>query len=297
MLKLARTIFCLVLISLGNACMSHAPAPYRPGDTARAPVGEVWTYESGRTQLKAYRSGSGPEIVMFASAGREASDFNELAGRLTEAGYAVTLFEAPGIHGVQASKEAPTLFDLADDVAIYLETRETPVVVLGHAFGNRLARTVATRHPGQVRGVILLAAGGLKPIPEKANTALMQSFDPHLTPQEHREAVRYGFFAGANEIPDHWLRGWHPETGRLQGAATRSTDSTLWWSAGGKPLLVITGLQDTIAPPADTIDLLEAGLREQVSAVRIDGAGHALLPEVPDQLGTAITAWLADLPD
>jgi pimeloyl-ACP methyl ester carboxylesterase len=289
------TIFCLILLSLGSACMTTPPAPSTPGDTARPPVGEIWTYENGRTRLKAYRSGTGPEIVMFASAGREASDFNELASRLSASDYSVALFEAPAIHGVQATAETPTLFDLADDAAIYLETRDKPVVVLGHAFGNRLARAVATRHPDQVRGVILLAAGGLKPIAEKANTALMQSFDPRLTPEEHREAVRYGFFAEGNAIPDYWLRGWHMETGRLQGAATRSVDSSLWWTAGGKPMLVISGLQDTIAPPADTIDWLEAELGDQVTAVRINGAGHALLPEVPDQLAGEIKAWLADL--
>ena len=303
MLSLLRVVPLLACFCLASACMTPPPEtppdtpPYTPGDTARDPVGEIWTYDSGRTRLKAYRSGSGPEIVMFASAGREASDFNDLVPRLTDAGYAVTLFEAPGINGVQASTDAPTLFDLADDAAIYLETRQEPVVVLGHAFGNRLARAVATRHPDKVRGVILLAAGGLKPIHEKASTALMQSFDPRLSPEDHREAVRYGFFADGNEIPDYWLRGWHAETGRLQGAATHAVDSKLWWTGGGKPLLVVAGLQDRIAPPADTIDLLEAELGDQVTAVRIDGAGHALLPEVPDEIAAAITDWLAGLPD
>jgi len=296
MLNRIRTTLCLFLFGFGSACMTPPP-PSQPGDMARAPVGETWTYESGSTHLKAYRSGSGPEIVMFASAGREASDFNELATSLTAAGYAVTLFEAPGINGVQSTADAPTLFDLADDAAIYLETRDTPVVVLGHAFGNRLARAVATRHPDKVRGVILLAAGGLKPIPEKAAAALSQSFDPGLTPEQHREAVRYGFFADGNEIPDYWLRGWHVDTVRLQGAATRSVDSKLWWTAGGKPLLVISGRQDTIAPPSDTIDLLEAELGDQVTAVRIDGAGHGLLPEVPDEIAAEITDWLTGLPD
>jgi pimeloyl-ACP methyl ester carboxylesterase len=293
-----RSLFALplfLLASLVSACMS--PPPYAPGDIARAPIGDTWRYEEGSTRLKAYRSGTGPEVVMFASAGREASDFNELAQHLAGAGYSVTLFEAPAINGTQASVEAPSLFDLADDAAIYLKTRDAPVVVLGHAFGNRLARAVATRHPDQVRGVILLAAGGLKPIPEKANNALMQSFDPSLTPEQHQEAVRYGFFAEGNDIPDYWLRGWHMETARLQGAATRSVESPLWWEAGGKPMLVIAGLQDSIAPPADTIDLLEAELGDQVTAVRIDGAGHALLPEVPGELARAITDWLAKLPE
>ena len=295
MIRLMRALPLLVVLCFGSTCMTAAPS--RPGDTARDPVGEVWTFDAGRTHLKAYRSGTGPEIVMFASAGREASDFNELAESLVSAGYAVTLFEAPGINGVTSTAEAPTLFDLAEDAAIYLDTCEGPVVVLGHAFGNRLARAVATRHPDKVRGVILLAAGGLKPIPEKAATALARSFDPRLTPEEHREAVRYGFFAQGNDIPDYWLRGWHGETGRLQGAATRAVDSKLWWKAGGKPLLVISGLQDAIAPPSDTIDLLEAELGEQVTAVRIDGAGHGLLPEVPAEIAAAITDWLAGLPD
>ena len=295
MFRWLRFLPLLFLASFGSACVT--PALSSPGDTAREPVGETWTYDRGRTHLKAYRSGSGPEIVMFASAGREASDFNELTDSLTAAGYAVTLFEAPGINGVQSTAEAPTLFDLADDAAIYLETRKAPVVVLGHAFGNRLARAVATRHPDKVRGVILLAAGGLKPVPEKAATALLQSFDPELSPEAHREAVRYGFFADGNAIPEYWLRGWHAETVRLQVAATRSVDSTLWWNAGGKPMLVVTGLQDAIAPPADTIDLLEADLGSQVTAVRIDGAGHALLPEVPGQLSAAIADWLSELPD
>ncbi|WP_394705801.1 hypothetical protein [uncultured Hyphomonas sp.] len=80
--------------------MTTPSAPSTPGDTARPPVGETWTYENGRARLKAYRSGTGPEIVMFASAGREASDFNELASRLSASGYSVTLFEAPAINGV-----------------------------------------------------------------------------------------------------------------------------------------------------------------------------------------------------
>lgn len=296
MLNRIRTALCFFIVSFGSACMTP-PAPPLPGDTARTPVGETWSHEAGRTHLKAYRSGEGPEIVMFASAGREASDFNELATSLTAAGFAVTLFEAPGINGVQSTAEAPTLFDLADDAAIYLETRDAPVVVLGHAFGNRLARAVATRHPDRVRGVILLAAGGLKPIPERAAAALSQSFDPGLTPEEHRAAVRYGFFAEGNAIPDYWLRGWHAETGRLQGAAVRAVEARLWWNAGGKPLLVISGLQDTIAPPSDTIDLLQSELGDQVTAVRIDGAGHALLPEAPDEIAAAITDWLAGLQD
>lgn len=271
-----------------------------PDKTARDPLGkrvEIATPNGGQLVLHQVGHGGqvGREILMFASAGREASDFNELAQALASEGYAVTLFEAPYINGAKPSNETPTLYDLADDAAVYLQTRALPVTVMGHAFGNRLARATAHRHADKVDSVILIAAGGLRPIPDRANTALRKAFDQRLTSRERREAVRYGFFSGDNSIPDYWLRGWHRKTAQLQGAATQAADSAEWWSAGGKPLLVLSGLQDTIAPPKDTIDLLEADLGDQVTAIRIDGAGHAMLPEQPSAILSAIVDWIERL--
>lgn len=233
-----------------------------------------------------------PLIVMFASAGREVSDFNELATALNREGYPILMIEAPGIGESVASVEAPTLFDLAQDAhGIY--AARGPVVFVGHAFGNRVARASATLFDEQVAGVILIASGGQKPIAEKAATALRQSFDPRLTISKRKAAVRYGFFAGDNEIPDYWLRGWHAGTARLQGAATAATPSEEWTSAGTAPMLVIAGMQDTIAPPEDTIDILERAFPDRVTAVRLDGAGHALLPERPDEIAEAALTWLS----
>lgn len=235
-----------------------------------------------------------PRIIMFASAGREVSDFNELATTLHVAGYPVTMIEAPGIGASVASRETPNLFDLARDAhGIYAADKQ--VVFLGHAFGNRVARTSATLFDEQTAGVILIASGGQKPIAERAEKALLDSFDPRLTISARTEAVRYAFFADGNEIPDYWLRGWHIDTGRLQGAATRTTPADDWTAGGTAPMLVIAGLQDTIAPPEDTIDLLEQDYPERVTGVRLDGAGHALLPEKPDEIASAILDWLDQL--
>lgn len=233
-----------------------------------------------------------PLIVMFASAGREASDFNELAITLNAAGHPVIMIEAPGIAGSVASKDAPNLYDLAQDAhGIY--AARGPVVFLGHAFGNRVARASATLFDAQTAGVVLIASGGQKPIEDQAAKALRACFDPRLTIAKRKRAVRYGFFAEDNDIPDYWLRGWHARTGRLQGGASPAMPSDEWTAGGTAPMLVIAGLQDTIAPPADTIDLLERAHPERVTAVRIDKAGHALLPEQPDQIAEAILTWLA----
>ncbi|MEM9570040.1 MAG: alpha/beta hydrolase [Pseudomonadota bacterium] len=238
---------------------------------------------------------SRPNIVMFASAGREVSDFNELAVRVNQSGYPVMLVEAPGIGASVATKATPSLFDLAKDAhQIYAENG--PVVFLGHAFGNRVARASATLYPEHAAGLILIASGGQKPIPERARRALNQSFDGDLSEDQHAAAVRYAFFADGNEIPDYWLRGWHAATARLQGHATASTSAEAWTAGGRAPMLVIAGLQDTIAPPADTIDYLELTHPDRVQGVRLDGAGHALLPEKPDEISRAILDWLDQLP-
>jgi len=237
-----------------------------------------------------------PEVVMFASAGREASDFNELAVALNAAGYPILMIEAPEIGRSVASKESPNLFDLATDARQVYHDRG-PVIVLGHAFGNRVARASATLFQDQVEGVILIASGGQKPIPDKAAKALRNSFDPHLSQAAHTDAVRYAFFADGNDIPDYWLRGWHAATAQLQGGASPGMPSDEWTAGGVAPMLVIAGLQDTIAPPQDTIDLLERAHPERVTSVRLEGAGHALLPEKPDEIAAAILDWLADLSD
>lgn len=114
---------------------------HAPDSKARNPVGrrsEIKLAGSGRLvlfQLGDFGSARA-EIVMFASAGREASDFNEHAEALSLAGFAVTLVEAPYINSAEPSKAEPTLYDLADDVNAYLESRSQPVFVLGHASGT-----------------------------------------------------------------------------------------------------------------------------------------------------------------
>ena len=269
----------------------------RVGATAREVVGKpIIVPLANDGQLLVHQIGHSPdsraEVLLFASLGRESSDFNELAVALSKNGFAVSLVEAPYIHGAVPSRENPSLFDLAEDIGAYLSTCTQPVFVLGHAFGNRLARATATRFPDQVNGVVLIAAGGLLPIDANAVEVLLNCFNDELSAEEHQSAVRFGFFAGANVIPEYWLRGWHKQTADIQSRATRMVQSEDWWGAGEKPMLVIAAMNDTIAPPQDTIDLLEREFSDRVSAVRIADAGHALLPEKPKEIAAAILDWL-----
>jgi pimeloyl-ACP methyl ester carboxylesterase len=195
--------------------------------------------------------------------------------------------------------EQVSLGDLADDVAMVIAVLGGgPAVVIGHAFGQRVARMLATSKPDLVRAVVTLAAGGKIPIPQRARAALAGCFDTSLSAAEHLENVRYGFFADGND-PSVWRDGWHGEVARMQrtatlgleGSGSASLHEQSWWAGGRAPMLVIQGLQDTIALPENGRQL-KAAFSNRVELVEIDGAGHALLPEKPEEIADAVLSFL-----
>ena len=155
--------------------------------------------------------GKGPLIILLPSLGRGAADFDDLAGRIAAAGYRTAAINPRGIGGSQGPK-APTFAETAGDVREVIRALQSgqsvakPVVLVGHAYGNRLARAVATWHPDAVSGLILLASGGQVAIPPAIAKALRDVFDPALPPEAHIAAVRTAFFC-AGQRPRSLARG------------------------------------------------------------------------------------------
>lgn len=234
----------------------------------------------------------GHPIVMLASLGRPASDFDEIALALAGKGYRIVLPNPRGIDGSSGPMEDLTLHDLADDVAhILTHMPHAPVTLLGHAFGNRLTRATAADYPPLVTRIILLACGGLIEMPQEARKALINCFNADQSPEEHLSSVRYGFFADGNDA-SVWREGWYRETMLMQSGAVQRTPVDDWWEAGGQPMLVIQALEDRIALPANAHDLKKR-LGEQVTLVELPHAGHAMLPEQPETIVKAISDYLA----
>jgi pimeloyl-ACP methyl ester carboxylesterase len=257
------------------------------------------TFRSNGVSIETLIHGSGPVVVMIASLGRPAEDFDDLASHIADAGFTAARPQPRGIAGSSGPMEQVSLGDLADDVAMVIGgLGEGPAVVIGHAFGQRVARMLATSKPDLVRAVVTLAAGGKVPIPQRARAALAGCFDASLSAAEHLENVRYGFFADGND-PSVWRDGWHDEVARMQRTATlglgaagsASVHEQSWWAGGRAPMLVIQGLQDTIALPENGRQL-KAAFADRVELIEIDGAGHALLPEKPDAIANAVLAFL-----
>ena len=269
-----------------------APLPDAP---ARDALGEERFIQIADRQLAYYVHGKGKPIIMLASAGREASDFNELARSLNGAGYRTIAIEAQGIKGSALPNGDMDLFDMADDVNAVVDAEigegET-AAILGHAFGNRAARAFATKYDARVNAVILIASGGSIAIPPKANASLKAVFDPRLTVSQRKADIDYAFFAKENEIPAYWMTGWYRHTAVLQGKASGLTPYPSWSGGGTKPMLVLQGAEDEIAPMKDTGARLAEKYPERVKLVVIEGAGHALLPEQPDAIAKAVIEFL-----
>lgn len=246
------------------------------------------------SKLSAAGAGRGADIVMVPSLGRSASDFNELAEAMQARGHDVVLVEPRGMRARGGlGQEDIDLFDLADDVAaIAADADLNAHVIVGHAFGNRVSRAYATKHADAVLGTVLIAAGGKVAIEAKTREALLRSFWVWMPDAWRAPYIRHAFFAGDNEMPDYWVRGWSIPTSRMQIRATGNTPSETWWHGGSAPLLVIQAMQDTIAPPEHTADLLEQEFGARVRVARIENSGHAILPEHPERVEAALASFM-----
>lgn len=239
--------------------------------------------------------GHGPVVVLVPSLGRGGGDFADLATRLAAAGYQAIAPEPRGIGRSEGLHPELTMGELAGDVAAVIRSvADGPAFVVGHAFGNRVARMTATEHPDLVAGVICLAAGGLVAPTAEATAALIAVFDQTLPADDHAEAVAAAFFSPGNN-PTPFLDGWHNDLAAAQKHATASTPVAHWWAAGSVPVLVVQGADDVIAVRANAEQLAATG-GERIEILDVPGAGHALLPEQPAAIATAILGWLSRRP-
>ena len=265
-------------------------------DAARPLAGEAGSVQVEGRRVAYSLSGRGPTVVMLASAGRSASDFNELIAELSAAGYRSLAIEAPGVGDSDPiSDPAVSLHDLAASVTAVLDAvgpaSETRVFMLGHAFGNRVARAFASEFPERVRGTLLLAAGGRVPPEIDIEKAFETIFVTALPDSVRVPVIQSAFFAGDNPVPDHWVGGWYPSTLLIQTRATARTPVESWWDAGGAPILILQPGDDVLAPPGNA-ELLRQAFPERVRVVVIPEAGHALLPERPERVAHHVLEFL-----
>lgn len=247
--------------------------------------------EAGDLRLEAVVRGHGPDVVLIPSHGRGARDFADLALRLELAGYRVVALDPRGAGDSTGPGDDVTLHDLAADVALVIETLcHAPVHVLGHANGQRIARCLAADYPELVDRLVLLACGGKVPGDAGAWALYPDIYDPDLPEAQRLEAVARNFFVPGSDATV-WLDGWWQAAREIQDRANEATPLEDWWHGGDADMLVIQGLRDVVAPPANG-HLLRDELGGRVTVIDLPDCAHAMLPEQPERIAALVIDWL-----
>lgn len=248
----------------------------------------------GATKIEVLVNGAGPLVVILPSSARGLEDFEDTAKAFAAQGFRV-LRPQPRLVGASTGPtEGITLRDLAADVAgVITHYNQGPAVLVGHAFGNWVARMTATAFPDKVRGVVVAAAAA-KHIPPELLAALRTAGDVKAQREDRLKALSIAFFAPGND-PAVWLEGWYPQLASYQRPIIAAPKTEEWWQAGKAPVL---DLQATLDPfrPRETANSLRDELGERVTVAFVEGASHALFPERPEATAKAIVAWIKALP-
>ena len=238
--------------------------------------------------------GRGATIVLLPSLARDSEDYDEVAEGLAAAGLRVLRPQPRGIGGSTGPMSGVSLHDFARDVAeVIAALGGGRAVVVGHAFGNWVARMTAVDYPDLVRGVVIAAAAS-KSYSAELSAAVTTAGDLTLSDQERLAALRFAFFAPGND-PTVWLSGWFPGVRASQRAAAAATRQEEWWSGGTVPLLDLQAERDPFKPPEKRNEMKDE-FGDRVTVAVIPDASHALIPEQPRAVVNALTAWIASLP-
>ena len=251
-------------------------------------------------RIEVIAEGSGPVVVLLPSRGRDSEDFDAVAAGIANAGFRVLRPQPRGAGRSEGPMKDLTLHDFARDTAAVIEqSGGGPTVIVGHAFGNWVARMTAVDYPNLVRGVVIVAAAA-KAYPagfagaKELSEAVRKAGDPALPDAERLAYLRTAFFAPGNDA-GIWLQGWHPDVDEAQSAAGRATRQSEWWPGGAAPLLDLQGALDPFKPRAMMNEMREE-LGDRVTITVIPNASHALIPEQPAAVVDAIVKWIATLP-
>jgi pimeloyl-ACP methyl ester carboxylesterase len=242
--------------------------------------------------------GLGPVIVLLPSLGRSGEDYDSVAAMLASDGFRVLRPQPRRIGRSKGPMDGLNMHDLAADVAKVIENENKgPVIVVGHAFGNFVARQIAADRPDLVRGVVVAAgsAGKVppgsteKPIGPEIRQAIDGPSDESLPESKRLEYLQIAFFAPGNDARV-WLGGWNSEVHHMESHAREHTPVDDYFAAGTAPILDLQAEHDPVAPRRFS-GVLKSLLGDRVTIVVIPNASHALFPEQPDAVAQAIATF------
>ena len=245
-----------------------------------------------------------PVVVLIHGAGHDHSVWNFQARALAHHGLTVVAPDLPG-HGRSPGPPLPDIESLATWIDCLLDALDVrTATIVGHSMGSLIALQYAASAGERVDRLILV--GSVAPMPVAApllEAAARQPARAHamINQWSYTPAHRLGaspvpgmVLANVNQCimerqPDKALATDLAACNAYQGGLAAAESVTC-------PVALICGERDQMTP-AKAARALHAALANQAPDVRIitlNGAGHAMMAEAPDQLSIAIRGFLSD---
>ena len=248
--------------------------------------------EVGGAALECTLYGSGTPVVLLANAGCGTGYFEDLARVLAAGGLQAIAVNMRGVGGSVGSLEDATVHDLAADVAGVIEALDCgPAHLVGHAFGNRIARCLAADQPLLVRSVTVLAAGGLIIPSTPPGTNFRNATEVKMNGSDCVTVLGARWLSPASDPKVLAQVECWPAVHVAHLAASRGVALEEWWGAGTAHLLVIQGLDDEVAPPGNG-HALRKQFGERVRVIDLPRAGHFLPLEQPEAVTRAVAEFV-----
>lgn len=248
-------------------------------------------YKANDIYFNILEQGSSPLTLVFLHYfGGSAQEWQSMMNQLSDE-YRCIAVDLRGHGDSDGPLTGYAVDDMADDVADLLHTRGVEdFVVVGHSMSGKVALALASRQPAGLQSLLLVSPSPPvpEPIPADERQKLLAGHGQRSAAEQMlknttkipvSEAVREQIIADdlrtAKPAWDAWL---------LQGS---KEDISARMPSINVPVRIIVGSEDRALPPDVQMEMTLPYLTHATLAI-IDGAGHLLPWEVPDEVAKFI---------
>lgn len=233
----------------------------------------------------------GPAVVFVHGAGFDHTVWVMAARYFARHGRKVFAVDLPG-HGRSEGPALASVDAMADWLATFLDAVDAgSATVVGHSMGSLVAYAFAARHPARVRALVLAAISLPMPVSERLLGAAADDDHAAIDMANAWSHSARGAF-GPSDVPGIWMLG---AEARLLERATPGVYHTDFVACDGyrapqapvaAETLIIVGTADRMTPASAGAEL--AGRLPRARVVRLEGSGHSMLTEQPNQVLDAL---------
>jgi pimeloyl-ACP methyl ester carboxylesterase len=265
--------------------------------------------------------GQGDPILLISGLGAGMNEWpSSILEELSSSNHTIIVFDSRGVGNTTAGAKLFSIQQFANDTAGLLDGLKLQKVdVLGFSMGSFVAQQLTLTHPEEVNRLILHGAtcGGKEGIPPSPEVVKLGKKLTNATvnntpvePQELKAALsvtlgptwmklhpNYIETIPTTTNPRDLLSDITPNAFMQQFNAVQNWYASNWSGVCSQlsnisiPTLIITGTDDISVPAANSLILAQ-----KISGawlVQIQGAGHALMSQYPDEFNKVLQAFLS----